>query len=259
MQLASMSGGLSNCRIRRRPGRAARLSGAGKQPLRRSTLSNLRAAVTCSRIRVIAASSARRHTIIPRGADQVQAGDKIYLVMRKNDMPRWSRCFLMPASPPSRSSSSAAAIIGYWWRGAWRSRRSMSGWWKRSASAANFSTEHLENTVVLNFDGLEPTNLLEEGIDLADLVIRLPERYHQYSLQPAGQAPWRQTLHHQNHPARFRAHAGQTRHRCGPEPPSGGGQHDSALCPGRRLDCLGGHAPWQRCRGHGSQRACPYL
>ena len=46
---------------------------------------------------------------------------------------------------------------------------------EEDADHCDFLTENLENTLVLNFDGLEADVLLEEGIEKADLIIAVTD------------------------------------------------------------------------------------
>jgi trk system potassium uptake protein TrkA len=88
---------------------------------------------------VIVAISRDDQTIIPRGHDKIKVGDKVYLVMRKNDVPPVENLLFNAASHAPRSALA----------------------------------EQLEHAVVLNSNGLEAHDLLDEGIDQADLVISL--------------------------------------------------------------------------------------
>lgn len=111
-------------------------------------------------------------TIIPRGEDRVEAGDKLYLVVRRPDVPAVEHLLFNKTSRlPRRVFIIGGGPIGV------RVARQMEQLnieirlFEQNPATCEQLAEQLENTVVLNSDGLEAHDLLEEDIDQADLVI----------------------------------------------------------------------------------------
>jgi trk system potassium uptake protein TrkA len=110
-------------------------------------------------------------TIIPRGEDVLKAGDKIYLVVRKDDIPEVEASFRFSSSLPE-----LVFIVGGGAIGGMAARRLEDlgvdvRLLEEDSVVCKKLTEELEETVVLNCDGLEAANLVEEGIDRADVVV----------------------------------------------------------------------------------------
>jgi trk system potassium uptake protein len=121
---------------------------------------------------VIVAISRNDATIIPRGSDRVEAGDKIYLVVRKADIPAVEPLLFNVASrAPKLVFIIGGSTIGYLVARRMEQKKIDVRLVEEDPARCEFLTGQLENAVVLNFDGLEPHDLLEEGIDRADLVI----------------------------------------------------------------------------------------
>jgi trk system potassium uptake protein len=121
---------------------------------------------------VIVAISRNEITIIPRGADKVEVGDKIYLVVRKNDIPAVEPLlFNVSSRAPKEVFIIGGGTIGYLVARRMERKKIEVRLVEQDPVRCEFLTEQLDSTVVLNFDGLEPHDLLEEGIDRADLVI----------------------------------------------------------------------------------------
>lgn len=111
-------------------------------------------------------------TIIPRGNDKIELGDKIYLMVRRPDVPAVEHLLFASISRLPRQ----VFIIGGGPIGSMVARQieklnvDISLLEQNSATCKTLAAQ-LERTVVLNSDGLEAQDLLEEDIDQADLVI----------------------------------------------------------------------------------------
>lgn len=111
-------------------------------------------------------------TIIPRGSDRIEAGDKIYLVMRKTDIPAVEELlFQSKSQAPRQVFIVGGGTIGYLVARRLEQRKIHVRLVEKDTARCEQLSEQLENTVVLNCDGLEAQDLLDEGIDRADLVI----------------------------------------------------------------------------------------
>ncbi|MGV1100173.1 Trk system potassium transporter TrkA [Thiovibrio sp. JS02] len=121
---------------------------------------------------VIVAISRAEQTIIPRGQDKIEAGDKVYLVMRKSDVPAVERLLFNAASQlPKNVFIVGGGIIGHLVARQLEQKKINVRLVEQDPRRCEYLSEHLEDTVVLNCDGLEAQDLLDEGIDQADLVI----------------------------------------------------------------------------------------
>ena len=121
---------------------------------------------------VIVAISRDDKTIIPRGQDKIEVGDKVYLVMRKNDVPPVENLLFNAAShAPKSAFIVGGGTIGYLVARQMEKKKINVRLVEQDSERCEFLAEQLEDTVVLNSDGLDAHDLLDEGIDQADLVI----------------------------------------------------------------------------------------
>jgi len=112
-------------------------------------------------------------TIIPRGEDVLRTGDKIYLVVRKEDVLEVEEVFEFHSNPPKLVFIVGGSLIACM---AARRLEKMGievRLIEKDMVTCRRLTEELDETVVLHCDGLEAHDLLEEGIDQADLVVAL--------------------------------------------------------------------------------------
>ncbi|MBU0675043.1 MAG: Trk system potassium transporter TrkA [Proteobacteria bacterium] len=110
-------------------------------------------------------------TIIPRGNDVLNAEDKVYLVVRKEDIPQVEAAFDFSSSLPKLVFIVGGGAIG---RMTARSLEDMGvavRLLEEDPVVCKGLIEELDETVVLNCDGLEASNLVDEGIDRADVVV----------------------------------------------------------------------------------------
>jgi len=110
-------------------------------------------------------------TIIPCGDDKIEAGDKIFLVAQKKDIAEVESLFHFSSRAPKKVFIIGGGTIGYQVAKRMERKKVTVSLVDRDAKRCEFLTEQLGNSVVLNFDGLDSHELLEEGIDQADLVI----------------------------------------------------------------------------------------
>lgn len=124
---------------------------------------------------VVAAIIRNGKTIIPGGTDRIEVGDKVYLMVRKQDISEVENMFNLSSKTPELVFIIGGGTIGF----NVAKRLELLGINVRlveeDADHCDFLTENLENTLVLNFDGLEADVLLEEGIEKADLIITVTD------------------------------------------------------------------------------------
>lgn len=120
---------------------------------------------------VIAAIIRGQQTIIPRGSDVLQAGDKMYLVARKKDIMAVEAVFHFYSHMPKDVFIIGGGLIGYTVAKALEKKRINVRLIEQDPRVCDRLTALLDKTVVLNFDGLDAHDLLQEGIDQAGLVI----------------------------------------------------------------------------------------
>ncbi len=114
-----------------------------------------------------------KDTIIPRGNDTIQAGDKIYIMVRREDIFRVEKFFHLSSHTPNKVFIIGGGRIGYAVARALEDLNIEVFLVEASRRRCDFLSENLGRTVVLNIDGLDARDMLDEGIDQADLVISL--------------------------------------------------------------------------------------
>jgi len=120
---------------------------------------------------VITAIIRDQETIIPRGNDTIQAGDKIYLTVKKQNITKVEQLFTFASKLPEKVFIIGGGDIGYLIARQLEELGLEIKLVEENRDRCEFLSENLGQAIVLNFDGLETHDLLEEGIDLADLVI----------------------------------------------------------------------------------------
>ncbi|TFG36085.1 MAG: Trk system potassium transporter TrkA [Desulfobacterales bacterium] len=124
---------------------------------------------------LIVAISRAGNTIIPRGDDKIEPGDRIYLVARKKDIAGVEAHFHFTSKAPKKVFIIGGGTIGYMVAKRMEKQKISVSLVEEDQKRCEFLTGQLEHSVVLNCDGLEAHDLLEEGIDQADLVISVTE------------------------------------------------------------------------------------
>ena len=125
---------------------------------------------------VIVAMLRGETTIIPRGEDEIHVDDKIYLVTRKNDIPEVESLFNVASNPPKRVFIIGGGRIGYLLARRMERMKIDVRIVEKDYERCNFLTENLEHSVVLHSHGLEAHDMLEEGVDRADLVVSVTNK-----------------------------------------------------------------------------------
>jgi len=120
---------------------------------------------------VITAIIREGKTIIPHGATTLNAGDKIYLMILKKDMAQVEQFFNIASHLPRKVFIIGGSNIGYMVARQLEELGIEVKLVEADPQRCDFLSENLGHTLVLNFDGLEAHDLLEEGIEFADLVI----------------------------------------------------------------------------------------
>ena len=127
---------------------------------------------------VVVAISRGNKTIIPRGDDVIQAGDRIYIFAPQQEIPAIN--YLLQATQLDRKSSRRAFILG-------GSRIGLKV--AQNLEKINYQTkliekdedhcyklaEHLHKTVVINADGLDVQTLIDEGLTDTDVFIAVTD------------------------------------------------------------------------------------
>ena len=124
---------------------------------------------------IITAIIRKGRTIIPRGNDQIMADDKIYVTVRRNEIGAVEKIFALSSKRPDRVFIIGGGAIGYMVARRLEDMNVNVTIVEISKERCEFLSENLNRAIVLNCDGLEARDLLEEGIDQADLVISLTE------------------------------------------------------------------------------------
>jgi trk system potassium uptake protein TrkA len=124
---------------------------------------------------VIVAIIRDNRTIIPRGNDIIKPQDRIYCVSRKNDLEAANGLVQMSNQVPKQVFIIGGGSIGYLVARRMEQGKAHVRLIEQDAKRCKFLAENLEKTVVLNFDGFEANDLLDEGIDQADLVISVTD------------------------------------------------------------------------------------
>jgi len=120
---------------------------------------------------VIATIVRDNQTIIPHGTSVLHAGDKIYLMALKKDMPQIEQMFKIASHLPRKVFIIGGSHIGYMVARQLEELDIDVKLVEEDPQRCDFLSENLGHTIVLNFDGLDAHELLNEGIESADLVI----------------------------------------------------------------------------------------
>jgi len=124
---------------------------------------------------VVAAIIRDENTIIPGGDDRIEVGDKVYIMVRRQDIPEVESMFNLSSKLPELVFIIGGGTIGFYVAKRLETLGINVRLVEEDADHCDFLTENLETTLVLNFDGLEADVLLEEGIEKADLIIAVTD------------------------------------------------------------------------------------
>lgn len=120
---------------------------------------------------VITAITREGKTIIPHGDTTIMAGDKIYLMIPSDEMAEIEQIFNVTSHLPDKVFIIGGSDIGYMVARQLEELNVNVKIVEADKERCDFLSENLGHTIVLNFDGLDAHDLLEEGIEFADLVI----------------------------------------------------------------------------------------
>ncbi|NDY41712.1 Trk system potassium transporter TrkA [Dissulfurirhabdus thermomarina] len=110
-------------------------------------------------------------TLIPRGDDVIQPGDRIYLVIKRRDLPALEELLNVRRRAVRKVFIIGGGRVGYRVARALERQKIDVRLVEKDPARCELLAEKLKDTIVLNFDGLEAHELIAEGIDQADLVV----------------------------------------------------------------------------------------
>ncbi|HFQ81655.1 MAG TPA: Trk system potassium transporter TrkA, partial [Desulfobacterales bacterium] len=105
----------------------------------------------------------------------IQAEDRIYMVARKSDMSSTSGLVHLMSREPKEVFIIGGGAIGFMVARQMEQKKVNVRLIEQDAGRCDFLAENLNNTTVLNIDGLDAHSLLDEGLDQADLVIAVTD------------------------------------------------------------------------------------
>ncbi len=114
-------------------------------------------------------------TIIPRGDDVIKPDDRIYLVVRKKDVRAAEKVLGIQERPLQKVFIIGGGRVGLNVARALEQRDIDVYVIEKNSDHCEFLAEELKNAIVLNCDGLEARDLIQEGIDSADLLIAVTD------------------------------------------------------------------------------------
>ncbi len=124
---------------------------------------------------VIPAIVRHDETIVPRGEDEIKPGDKIYFIIKKQDIPKVEELIGVKSRAPNKVFVIGGGQVGI------RVARNLEQQdiqvylVDEDPIRCEFLAEKLDKTIVLNVDGLDSHELIAEGIDTCDLVIAVTD------------------------------------------------------------------------------------
>lgn len=110
-------------------------------------------------------------TLIPRGEDIIRPDDRIYLVVKKDDIRAAEKILGMEQKPLKKVFIVGGGRVGLNVAKALEQQDIDVYVVEKESDRCENLAEELENAVVLNCDGLEARDLIQEGIDSADLLV----------------------------------------------------------------------------------------
>lgn len=124
---------------------------------------------------VIVAIIREERTIIPGGLDILKRGDRFYCVARKSDLKSGEGKVHFTAQAPKQVFIIGGGTIGYLVARQMERSKTTVKVVEQDNERCKFLAENLQKAVILNCDGFEAHELLEEGVDQADLVISVTD------------------------------------------------------------------------------------
>ncbi|AEH45836.1 TrkA-N domain protein [Thermodesulfatator indicus DSM 15286] len=124
---------------------------------------------------VIVAIIRNNETIIPRGSDVIKVGDKIFVIAKKKDIPAIETLLGFKTEKPKKVFIVGGGQVGLWVAQRLEARKIEVYLVEKDEERCEELAEELEDTIILNLDGLDAQELKKEGIDQADLVITVTD------------------------------------------------------------------------------------
>ncbi|MBA2849192.1 Trk system potassium transporter TrkA [Thermosulfuriphilus ammonigenes] len=114
-------------------------------------------------------------TIIPRGQDVIRPEDKIYVVVRKSDIAAIEYLLNFTSRAPKLVFIIGGGRVGFLVARQMEAKHIDVRLVETNRERCEELSERLSQSIILNFDGLDAQELIEEGIDQADLVIAVTD------------------------------------------------------------------------------------
>ncbi|OAG26939.1 Trk system potassium transporter TrkA [Thermodesulfatator autotrophicus] len=124
---------------------------------------------------VIVAIIRNNETIIPRGSDVIKLNDKIFVIAKKKDIPAIETLLGFKTEKPKKVFIIGGGQVGLWVAQRLEARKIEVYLVEKDEDRCEELAEELEDTIILNLDGLDAQELKKEGIDQADLVITVTD------------------------------------------------------------------------------------
>ncbi len=124
---------------------------------------------------VVVAIVREGETIIPRGSDFIHPGDRVYLVVKRQDVAVVEDLLNLRSRAPKKVFVVGGGQVGFLVSKGLESQGVDVYLVESDPLRCEVLAENLAHTVVLNFDGLDAHELISEGIDTADLVIAVTD------------------------------------------------------------------------------------
>ncbi len=120
---------------------------------------------------VVVAIVRQGETLIPRGDDTIKADDRIYMVVKKEDVSAAENLLGMQSKPLQKVFVVGGGRVGLNVARELEQRDIDVYVIEKNSDKCEYLAEELKNAIVLNVDGLEARDLIQEGIDTADLLV----------------------------------------------------------------------------------------
>ena len=124
---------------------------------------------------VIPAIVRQEKTIVPRGEDEIRPGDKIYFIVKKQDIPKIEKLIGVKSLVPQKIFIIGGGHVGFQVAKTLEERDCEIFLIDEDSTRCEILAEKLDKSIVLNIDGLDGHELKSEGIETCDLVIAVTD------------------------------------------------------------------------------------
>ncbi len=124
---------------------------------------------------VVPAIVRQDRTIVPRGEDVIEPGDKLYFIVRRDDIPKVEEIIGVKSLAPKKVFIIGGGHVGYNVAKALEKRDCEIFLIDEDPKRCESLVEKLDKTIVLNIDGLDGHELRSEGIDTCDVIIAVTD------------------------------------------------------------------------------------